>query len=120
NGGGVMQDFDVVLRSRSISDDDLCASCVYLDYRPGGTSVCVHPNFEPAWGGQCDENGYVTTCEAYVELTDADTAQLDELYQLTLIEHGETFLTDKQARRYVGLVDTLKSKNTAIPFGLEI
>jgi hypothetical protein len=60
------------IRTRSISNDDLCASCVHLEYRPAGMSTCVHSNFEPDWEKQCDNGGQVVTCEAYVEHTDAD------------------------------------------------
>ncbi len=30
-----------VCAGRSISDDDLCASCQHLDYRPGHLSACL-------------------------------------------------------------------------------
>lgn len=47
---------------KSISDDDLCATCVMCHYRPGGWSECVNE-----WPGLEDENGYVVQCPAYEE-----------------------------------------------------
>lgn len=114
-----MSDIDIIARSRSISDDDLCASCVHLDYRPGETSICVHPTFKPDWVKQSDENGYVQTCEAYTELTKEDEVRLDELYNLTQ-EEAYRKLTESEEKRYVELVDLLQSKGVAIPFGIEV
>lgn len=113
------QSFDEIARSRSISDDDLCASCVHLEYRPGGISTCVHSTFEPDWKSQSDEDGYVQTCEAYTEFTQEDKRRLDELFGLTQ-EEAERSLTPTEEKRYVELVDLLQSKGVEIPFGIEV
>lgn len=41
----------------SISDDDLCASCRFLDYRPGELSLCT-----VGWPATFDADGYATEC----------------------------------------------------------
>lgn len=47
---------------RSISDDDLCAWCSHLLYRPGELSLCRLSIPEGHWPSRCDENGYVQSC----------------------------------------------------------
>jgi hypothetical protein len=42
---------------RSISDDDLCAWCSHLLYRPGELSLCSLSIPEGRWPSRCDENG---------------------------------------------------------------
>lgn len=115
-----MQENNLILRSRSISDDDLCASCEHLDYRPGETSICMNLNFMPDWVNQSDEDGYVKSCPEYSEVSPEHSEMLDELYDLTAKEHEGLQLSEKETSRYVELVDTLKSNNVAIPFGIEI
>lgn len=115
-----MKEFNVISRSRSISDDDLCASCIHLEYNAVRDSVCCNPDFEPVWKNMCNEDGFVVTCDLHYELTEGDTAMLNELYDLTLIEYEDVKLTDVQENRYVELVSTLKSKNIEIPFGVEV
>lgn len=44
---------------KSISDDDLCATCRNCDYRPGDTSTCYIN-----WPGTADDDGYIIDCEA--------------------------------------------------------
>lgn len=46
----------------SISDDDLCSSCVSLLYRPGGFSYC-----QEDWPCALDENSYIESCDYYLE-----------------------------------------------------
>ena len=46
----------------SISDDDLCATCVYVRYNPGGESSCKK-NWPCIW----DKDGYSAQCSKYVE-----------------------------------------------------
>lgn len=48
---------------QSISDDDLCADCVYLQYNPGNESVCTRE-----WPGTKDEDGYIDNCDRYLGL----------------------------------------------------
>ena len=48
--------------SRSISDDDLCAWCSHLLYRPGELSQCVISIPEGHWPSRCDDDGYVQFC----------------------------------------------------------
>jgi len=45
---------------KSISDDDLCATCRNCKYRPGEMSGC-----KQGWPGMEDENGYVRECEQF-------------------------------------------------------
>lgn len=47
---------------RSISDDDLCAWCTHLLYRPGELSLCCLSIPEGHWPSRCDENGYAQSC----------------------------------------------------------
>ncbi|AWD00883.1 hypothetical protein AM387_20380 [Klebsiella pneumoniae] len=48
--------------SRSISDDDLCARCSHLLYRPGERCLCSLSTTEGSWPSRCDENGYAQSC----------------------------------------------------------
>lgn len=48
--------------SRSISDDDLCAWCSHLLYRPGERSLCSLSLPEGHWPSRCDEDGYSQSC----------------------------------------------------------
>lgn len=48
--------------SRSISDDDLCARCSHLLYRPGELSLCRLSLPEGHWPSRCDEDGYAQSC----------------------------------------------------------
>lgn len=45
---------------KSISDDDLCATCRNCQYRPGEMSGC-----DKDWPGLEDQNGYVQQCEQF-------------------------------------------------------
>ena len=47
----------------SISDDDLCATCKELVYRPGERSLC-NVGFPAAF----DEDGYATDCLRYDQI----------------------------------------------------
>ncbi|WP_407365463.1 hypothetical protein ACHOYE_02495 [Enterobacter ludwigii] len=47
---------------RSISDDDLCAWCSHLLYRPGALSLCSLSIPEGHWPSRCDEDGYAQSC----------------------------------------------------------
>ncbi len=47
---------------RSISDDDLCAWCSHLLYRPGELSLCSLSLRENYWPSRCDEDGYAQSC----------------------------------------------------------
>lgn len=48
--------------SRSISDDDLCAWCSHLLYRPGELSLCQLSVADGIWPSHCDEDGYAQSC----------------------------------------------------------
>lgn len=48
--------------SRSISDDDLCAWCSHLLYRPGELNLCSLNLPEDYWPSRCDEDGYAQSC----------------------------------------------------------
>lgn len=48
--------------SRSVSDDDLCAWCSHLLYRPGELSLCSLSITEGHWPSHCDEDGYAQSC----------------------------------------------------------
>ena len=47
---------------RSISDDDLCAWCSHLLYRPGELSLCSLSITEGNWPSLCNEDGYAQSC----------------------------------------------------------
>ncbi|MEB4602840.1 hypothetical protein [Raoultella ornithinolytica] len=47
---------------RAISDDDLCAWCSHLLYRPGELSLCNFSLPEGHWPSRCDEDGYAQSC----------------------------------------------------------
>ena len=47
---------------RRISDDDLCAWCSHLLYRPGERSLCSLSLPEGHWPSRCDEDGYAQSC----------------------------------------------------------
>ncbi|HEE0402038.1 TPA: hypothetical protein R6325_003444 [Klebsiella pneumoniae] len=47
---------------RSISDDDLCAWCRHLCYRPGELSLCRLSVSDSIWPSRCDEDGYTQSC----------------------------------------------------------
>ena len=44
----------------SISDDDLCSTCMHLQYNPGGLSRCTL-----GWPGEFDDDGYCEDCDKY-------------------------------------------------------
>lgn len=46
---------------KSISDDDLCASCVHCRYQPGEMSSCIQ-----SFPGLEDDDGYVQECDAFI------------------------------------------------------
>ena len=46
---------------RSISDDDLCATCRRCNYKPGDMSSCSID-----FPAQFDANGYAVSCDEYV------------------------------------------------------
>ncbi len=48
--------------SRPISDDDLCAWCSHLLYRPGELSLCRLSLADGHWPSHCDEDGYAQSC----------------------------------------------------------
>ena len=45
---------------KSISDDDLCASCKHCLYEPGAMSRCLL-----GWPGLENEDGYVQQCKSF-------------------------------------------------------
>lgn len=51
-------------RMKSISDDDLCASCLHCNYQPGDMSGCSEN-----WPGVEDDDGYVQKCEQFALAT---------------------------------------------------
>lgn len=53
---------------QSISDDDLCSSCAYLDYRPGEDSSCLIVEDGQDWPGEVDDNSYVVGCDKFKKL----------------------------------------------------
>ncbi|MGE4969227.1 hypothetical protein [Yersinia enterocolitica] len=48
--------------TRSISDDDICAWCSHLYYRPGETSLCQLAREEGYWPACFDDDGYAQSC----------------------------------------------------------
>ena len=51
---------------RFVSDDDLCAWCSHLQYRPGELSLCRLSLPEGRWPSGCDENGYAQSCPSHL------------------------------------------------------
>lgn len=54
---GELQKRGVSLAPKSISDDDLCATCIHCKYMPGELSTCAIQ-----WPGYKDTDGYVQHC----------------------------------------------------------
>lgn len=50
---------------KSISDDDLCAGCTHLDYKPGEMSLCRLAPEQGEWPCNCDNDGYATSCPEF-------------------------------------------------------
>lgn len=50
------------MKTQSISDDDLCSTCVHCVYQPGELSECVR-----AFPGSKDADGYIAACADYLE-----------------------------------------------------
>ncbi|EOH8598250.1 TPA: hypothetical protein ACU6JA_005612 [Salmonella enterica] len=50
---------------RSVSDDDLCAWCSHLCYRPGELSLCRLFITEGIWPAHVDTDGYAQSCPAF-------------------------------------------------------
>ncbi len=46
---------------RTISDDDLCAWCMHLCYRPGERSLCRFAA-DGVWPSRCNADGYAQSC----------------------------------------------------------
>lgn len=51
---------DVRTGRRSISDDDLCATCLQCQYLAGDLSGCSE-----SWPCKTDADDYVTDCDSY-------------------------------------------------------
>lgn len=47
---------------RSVSDDDLCAWCRHLCYRPGELSLCLLSVADGIWPSLVDVDGYAQSC----------------------------------------------------------
>lgn len=58
--------------AKSISDDDLCATCTACTYNPGELSLC-----DQGWPGTEDESGYVDECSRYKAIPVAAAAFLN-------------------------------------------
>jgi hypothetical protein len=50
---------------RSISDDDLCATCAHCSYRPGNLSGCSK-DFPAVFADGGPRDGYAVSCDDYV------------------------------------------------------
>lgn len=50
---------------KSISDDDLCATCAHCRYQPGEQSGCTQN-----WPGQQDADGYISSCHEHSARTE--------------------------------------------------
>ncbi|EAO8767625.1 hypothetical protein E2Q21_22840 [Salmonella enterica subsp. enterica serovar Java] len=50
---------------RSVSDDDLCAWCSRLCYRPGELSLCRLFITDGIWPARVDTDGYAQSCPAF-------------------------------------------------------
>ncbi|EDV4068386.1 hypothetical protein NB12_000176 [Salmonella enterica subsp. enterica serovar Pomona] len=50
---------------RSISDDDLCAWCSHLCYRPGELSLCRLFITDGTWPARSGADGYAQSCPAF-------------------------------------------------------
>lgn len=57
---------------KSISDDDLCASCTSCQYKPGEMSGC-----EADWPGRENVDGYVRVCVGYIASPDTQADAAD-------------------------------------------
>lgn len=50
----------------SISDDDLCSECYFLNYNPGDRSLC-----RIEWPGHFNDDGYCEHCDKFRRLEDS-------------------------------------------------
>ncbi|EHU5543399.1 hypothetical protein M2772_000689 [Salmonella enterica subsp. enterica serovar Bovismorbificans] len=58
---------------RSVSDDDLCAWCSHLLYRPGELSLCQWVDADGVWPSRCDADGYAQFCpQLHLDIPPAD------------------------------------------------
>ena len=48
-----------------ITDDDLCAECKHLDYKPGNKSLCDLVSNSGHWPAKFDEDGYSVECSEF-------------------------------------------------------
>ena len=61
---------------KSISDDDLCATCQHCEYRPGSESGC-----KQGWPGMQDGDGYVQECTQHVEIDNQEDNWVADLVE---------------------------------------
>lgn len=62
----------LVYGPQSISDDDLCSGCHWLDYKPGELSTCSMSAPDIPWPGDFDDDGYVVTCVSFTKRNRCD------------------------------------------------
>lgn len=62
---------ELLIFSRSISDDDLCAWCSHLWYSPGAGSVCQRHD-EGLWPAESDAVGDIRRCTDFAVSMDND------------------------------------------------
>ncbi len=72
--------FNGIARPLSVSDDDICAKCEHLRYRPGRLSRCAL-----RWPGNFDGDGYCVSCPSFsssavptANMADASNTQTKE------------------------------------------
>ncbi|AYD42588.1 hypothetical protein DXZ79_01780 [Yersinia rochesterensis] len=64
-------------RCRSISDDDICAWCSNLYYRPSETSLCRLMSEDNDWPAYFDADGYAQSCTQLQLIFTASRSSLD-------------------------------------------
>lgn len=55
-------------KSLSISDNDICASCVHLSYNPGELSICHKVFLKGVWPCSFDLDSNAFTCQHHSEM----------------------------------------------------
>lgn len=93
----------------SISDDDLCADCLFLgDFEPPfDNRRCTNPiETDPDWPHrECDQDGYVTDCEHYKKIVRPEVSVEQLMHTLGEPDNVSIFITKKDGSvvQYSGL-----------------
>ncbi len=91
---------------KSISDDDLCATCRNCQYRPGELSGCIKD-----WPGLEDQDGYVQQCGQFAHLADVADAWTKEDSQAAQLQGWDLFEASAEGK-IVSLIERCDEMGT--------